>query len=233
MLDVISHAVSSWGPLPVLLRLLLATITGICIGAERELHNKDAGMKTHVLVCVGSALCMIVSQYIEVEAMPGTLDTSRIGSSVVSGVGFLGVGTIIVTGTHEVRGLTTAAGLWACACLGLAAGVGYLYGTLVALGFVLFTFVILRRIDVHMNLANREFDLYVEVNSNRNVKHLLHTMREAGVNYSSLRVKKAVTDDDGPVLTLHVKMARGSSLLRDDIVSLIDEIDYVYYVESY
>lgn len=233
MLEALVNATGSWGPLSVLLRLLLATLVGISIGAERERHNKDAGMKTHVLVCVGSALCMIVSQYLEVEAMPGTLDTSRIGSSVVSGVGFLGVGTIIVTGTNEVRGLTTAAGLWACACLGLAAGAGFLYGTLLALGFVLFTFIILRRIDARINLANREFDLYVEVNSNRNVKHLLHVLRGANAQYDTLRVSKATAEGDGPVVTMHIKLGKKATITRDDVVSMVDALDYVYYAESY
>lgn len=69
MLEAMASATRTWGPLAVVLRLLLATIVGIAIGAERERHNKDAGMKTHVLVCVGSALCMIVSQYMECEAI--------------------------------------------------------------------------------------------------------------------------------------------------------------------
>ncbi|MDO4797684.1 MAG: MgtC/SapB family protein [Coriobacteriales bacterium] len=232
MFETISNALSTWGPLAVFYRLLLATLVGIAIGAERERHSKDAGMKTHVLVCVGSALCMIVSQYIEMESMPGSLDTSRIGSSVVSGVGFLGVGTIIVTGNHEVRGLTTAAGLWACACLGLAAGVGFLEGTLLALAFVLFTFVILRRIDKFMNLANREFDLYAELDSNRNVKHLLHRMREFGANYENVRLKKATVEDDGPIVTMHIKMDSSNNRTRDDVIAMVDDLDYVYYVED-
>lgn len=233
MFESIASATSTWGPLAVVCRLLLATIVGIAIGAERERHNKDAGMKTHVLVCVGSALCMIVSQYMECEAMPGTLDTSRIGSSVVSGVGFLGVGTIIVTGTHEVRGLTTAAGLWACACLGLAAGTGYLFGTLVALGFVLFTFVIIRRIDRRLNLAGREFDLYIELDTNRNVKHLLHRLRSLGINYSQLRVRKSAAEGDGPLVTMHVTIGRHSDQKRQDIVDIVNDVEYVYYAEDF
>lgn len=232
MLSTASQALSSFSTLSVFCRLLLATMVGIAIGAERERHNKDAGMKTHVLVCVGSALCMIVGQFLELT-MPGTADTSRIGSAVVSGVGFLGVGTIIVTGTHEVRGLTTAAGLWACACLGLSAGIGYLEGTLIALGFVLFTFVILRRIDKRMNLASREFDLYVELDSNRNVKHLLHRMREAGANYDQLRLKKSSVEGDGPLVTFHVTIDKTSSYERDSVVEMVNNLDYVYYVEDF
>ena len=233
MFGILTQTVAEWSPVAVFLRLLLATLVGVVIGAERELHNKDAGMKTHVLVCVGSAMCMIVSQYMHVEAMPGSLDTSRIGSAVVSGVGFLGVGTIIVTGTSEVRGLTTAAGLWASACLGLAAGIGYLDGTVIALGFVLFTFVILRRIDAHIHLANKEFDLYVELETNRSVKHLLHHLRRIGANYENLRIKKSAAEGDGPIATMHITVDKSSDATRDSVVEQIDALDYVYYVEDF
>ena len=229
---IISETIAAWSPLAVFLRMLLATLTGALIGAEREIHNKDAGMKTHVLVCIGSAMCMIVSQYM-LEAGIGSLDMSRIGSSVVSGVGFLGVGTIIVTGTHEVRGLTTAAGLWASACIGLAAGIGYLEGTLIALAFVLFTFVILRRIDARMHLANYEFDLYVELETNRSVKHLLHQLRRIGAKYSQLHVRKSAADGDGPLVTMHVELQPAGDLIRADVVSQVEDLDYVYYAEDF
>ena len=232
MLGAISQTVAAWSPLSVFLRLLLATVTGIVIGAERERHNKDAGMKTHVLVCLGSALCMVVSQYMQESGM-GSLDMARIGASVVSGVGFLGVGTIIVTGTHEVRGLTTAAGLWASACIGLAAGAGYLDGALMALAFVLFTYVILRRIDAHMHLADNEFDLYVELESNRSVKHLLHFLRAMGANYSSLRLKKSAADGDGPIVTMHVKLVPTDDNSRQGVVDAVGDLDYVYYAEDF
>ena len=223
---------AAWSPLSVFLRLLLATATGILIGAERERHNKDAGMKTHVLVCLGSALCMVVSQYMQETGM-GSLDMSRIGSSVVSGVGFLGVGTIIVTGTHEVRGLTTAAGLWACACIGLAAGIGYLGGALMALGFVLFTYVILRRIDARVHLADKEFDLYAELEHNRSVKHLLHFLRGIGANYDTLRLKKSAADGDGPIVTMHIKIGTTDAISRSEVVEKVQDLDYVYYAEDF
>lgn len=232
MFGIASEAVAAWGPLAVFLRLLLATLSGAVIGAERELHNKDAGMKTHVLVCMGAALCMIVSQYIQERGL-GSLDMSRIGAQVVSGVGFLGVGTIIVTGTNEVRGLTTAAGLWASACIGLAAGIGFLDGTVIALGFVLFTFIILRRIDAHMHLANYEFDLYVELETNRSVKHLLHHLRRIGANYSNLHIKKSAAEGDGPLVTMHIELDPANDKVRQEVVDEVDALDYVYYTEDY
>ena len=158
---------------------------------------------------------------------------TRIGAQVITGLGFIGAGTIIVTRKHTVKGLTTAAGLWACACLGLAAGTGYLFGTLVALGFVLFTFVIIRRIDRRLNLAGREFDLYIELDTNRNVKHLLHRLRSLGINYSQLRVRKSAAEGDGPLVTMHVTIGRHSDQKRQDIVDIVNDVEYVYYAEDF
>ena len=116
---------AAWGAHAVFLRLLIATLVGLAIGIDREFHNKGAGIKTHVLVCIGAAMAMIVSEYVLHQFPDANGDINRIGAQVISGVGFLGVGTILVTGKNEVRGLTTAAGLWACACIGLAAGIGF------------------------------------------------------------------------------------------------------------
>ena len=110
----------------VLLDLLLSVVLGVLIGLERKFRSKEAGIRTHTIVCVGSALMMVVSKY----AFGDSADTSRVAAQIVSGVGFLGAG-IIVYKKHEVRGLTTAAGVWATAGVGMACG-GQLY--VVALG---------------------------------------------------------------------------------------------------
>ena len=107
----------------LLLRLVLAGILGGAVGFERERHNRPAGLRTHILVCLGSALVMIVS----VEGFSGALgprgDQARLAAQVVSGIGFLGAGTIMRQGS-SVRGLTTAASLWVVAAVGLATGIG-------------------------------------------------------------------------------------------------------------
>ena len=112
------------------LRLVVAMILGALIGTERELRAKDAGFRTHFLVALGSALFCIVSQFGFPE---GLRDSSRVAAQVVSGIGFLGAGTIILQ-RSKVRGLTTAAGLWVTAAIGLACGTGlYLIATITTL----------------------------------------------------------------------------------------------------
>lgn len=107
--------------LRILLDLLLALVLGFAIGLERKLRSKEAGIRTHTIVCLGSALMMVVSLY----AFGESADTSRVAAQIVSGVGFLGAGMIVYK-QHEVRGLTTAAGVWATAGVGMACG-GRLY----------------------------------------------------------------------------------------------------------
>lgn len=115
------------------LRLLIAGAMGVCIGVEREYRAKEAGYRTHFLVALGSALLMIVSQYGFSDVLAADLvrlDPSRIAAQVVSGIGFIGAGTIILQ-KQIVRGLTTAAGIWATSGIGLAIGAG-MYGVGIA-----------------------------------------------------------------------------------------------------
>ena len=114
----------------VLLRLLLAVLCGGAVGLERERKGRPAGFRTHILVCVGAVLCMMTNQYL--LRFIGSTDTARLGAGVLTGISFLGAGTIMVTGQRQVKGLTTAAGLWASAAMGLAIGVGFYEAALIA-----------------------------------------------------------------------------------------------------
>lgn len=118
--------------LAMLLRLLVACLLGGIIGFEREHVHRPAGLRTHILVCVGSALVMITSEFIyDRYAMHVNIDPARLGAQVISGIGFLGAGTIIKEGV-SVKGLTTAASLWAVSCIGIAVGIGFYSGAMIA-----------------------------------------------------------------------------------------------------
>ena len=124
-----------WSLLSMFLRLTIALIVGTIIGIDREMKRRSAGIKTHVLVCLGAAIVMMTSQYMMQLYGTEAADLSRMGAQVISGVGFLGVGTILVKEHDHITGLTTAAGLWATATIGIACGCGFyigaLFGTLV------------------------------------------------------------------------------------------------------
>ena len=128
-------------------RLLLACILGGIIGFEREHTNRPAGFRTHILVCVGSALVMVTSEFIfNKYAGHANLDPARLGAQVISGIGFLGAGTIIRQG-FNVKGLTTAASLWAVSCVGIAAGIGFYEGAIATTALIFVTLIVLKRFE--------------------------------------------------------------------------------------
>ena len=230
MLHNINAVASELTTFGLFVRLGVAMLAGALIGIEREAKNKGAGIKTHVLVCIGSALCMAVGQYAIMQG-PGNGDVTRIGSGVVSGVGFLGVGTIIVTGNREVRGLTTAAGLWTCACIGLAAGAGFIEGVIVSLFFVMFALLVLRYFDKALYRMSKEFDLYIEVDENHNVKHLLHELRRMDVSYSNIRFTKSVAPGDGPIVMLSAQTSHMGE--KEAVIEALRDLEYVRFLEDY
>lgn len=146
----------------IIIRLILSAIIGGSIGIEREVNNRPAGLRTHVLVSVSSALIMLVS----IDGFSGLQggDPARLASQVVSGIGFLGAGTIIKTGSN-IKGLTTAASLWACACVGLAIGNGYYLGGLLTATIVLFTLMSLMPIE--KRIFERKYKRLEIISTNR------------------------------------------------------------------
>jgi len=130
----------------LIISLLLAGVLGGAIGFERERNRVPAGFRTHVLVTIGAALVMAISKYIAAEGIYQSFDHQRLGAQVISGIGFLGAGTIIRY-KASVKGLTTAAGLWACACVGLACGIGFYLGAILTTLIILITLIALKRIE--------------------------------------------------------------------------------------
>ncbi|ACB83740.1 MgtC/SapB family protein [Natranaerobius thermophilus] len=152
-------------PFEIVLRLVLGGILGGVVGFEREQHNRPAGFRTHILVCVGATLIMLVSIYTftgpEGEISRGA-DTARIAAQVVSGVGFLGAGTILRQGS-TIRGLTTAASLWVVAGIGLAVGGGFYLGAFTATAVVMVSLYILGNVERFLAQKRRLKELWVRV----------------------------------------------------------------------
>lgn len=147
----------------IVLRLFTATILGGLIGIERENRKRAAGFRTHILVSVGAALAMVSSEYI-FNLYKGTtnLDPARLGAQVISGIGFLGAGTIIREGAN-VKGLTTAATLWTVSCVGLAAGMGFYEAAIVATVIIYLTLVFLRKFENVINKSDSTVKLSMKI----------------------------------------------------------------------
>ena len=142
----------------LVIRLFVALVLGMVIGAERILVHKDAGMKTHALVCMGSALFVVVSQMLyESYGSIAGFDPTRVASQIVVGIGFLGAGSIMVYGSR-IRGLATAGGLWVTAGIGMAAGFGFYNLALIASLLVLFIFIIVNAFEKPIRKMSDEID---------------------------------------------------------------------------
>lgn len=221
--------VKGWSFSAIFLRLLLATLVGVVIGVEREYKNRAAGVKTHVLVCIGSALVMITSEYIYRQFPEAKADINRIGAQVVSGVGFLGVGTIIITGNKEVKGLTTAAGLWACACAGLAAGIGFVEGTLIALAFIFLALRVLRITDRRIHSKSHFMVLIIEFDMMSDFKDFIMTLKENKIKYSNVSMNENHSvADNVAYITLELPKGMESKKVYD----ILMENEHIrYFVE--
>ncbi|MGI6257464.1 MAG: MgtC/SapB family protein [Anaerovoracaceae bacterium] len=161
----------------IALRLLLALVIGGVIGLERGINKHTAGFRTHVLVCVGAALAMLTNQYITQTWDVGS-DPARMGAQVITGVGFLGVGTILVTSRNRIRGLTTAAGLWASACLGLAIGIGFYEGAVIGAVLIFISLALLPKIEYFFMKHSNVLNLYVEMDHRENYKAFQRRLKE-------------------------------------------------------
>jgi putative Mg2+ transporter-C (MgtC) family protein len=220
---------ASWSTLGILIRLLLALSVGLVIGIDRERKRRVAGIKTHILVCLGAALVMITSQYMSVNFENGG-DPARLGAQVISGVGFLGVGTIIVTGRNQVRGLTTAASIWVCACVGLAAGVGFIEGVLATLLLLVFTLKVIGKLDTIIHRRSKAFDLYIEFKNNKGLTQFSEKMKADDVKLISMQVGKGETEEDGPNALVSVRLHERErekfveSLRREKYIKLIEQL---------
>ena len=175
----------------IALRLLIAGILGSIIGYERERSRQPAGLRTHILVCIGAALAMITSEYILQYYASSDLirtDPARMGASVISGIGFLGAGTIIRNG-GSVRGLTTAAGLWAVACIGLACGIGFYEGALLATALTVITLLLTHPLQRwHVNKEDDTVLLIKLASFNQDVANIIDKLISSSASVNQFQI---------------------------------------------
>lgn len=153
---------NEYNEISILVRILLAMMLGGLIGLEREKNKRPAGFRTHILVCVGACMTALIGFFVWHET-GGVSDPMRISAQVISGIGFLGVGTILVKEHDHITGLTTAAGLWATATIGIACGCGFYIGALFGTLVVAVTEAVLFKLEASGRRKKRKVTLYVEI----------------------------------------------------------------------
>ena len=213
----------------VTVRLMLSLLCGGILGVERGRKKRPAGFRTYMLVCMGAALVMITNQYIT-ELYGGT-DPARMGAQVISGIGFLGAGTIIVTGRNRVKGLTTAAGLWAAACVGLSIGIGFYTGAVIGCVLIFVVMALLHRLDDWVMSSTKVINLYVEFDRMADVGAFIRFAKEQGFRISDLEMTRANgVEDSGVAVLCALRLPKKKP--HAEILQILSAVEQVRYVEE-
>jgi putative Mg2+ transporter-C (MgtC) family protein len=210
-------------------RLFVAALLGGIVGLERENKKRAAGLRTHILVSVGSALVMVTAAYV-MQQYHGivNVDPTRMGAQVISGIGFLGAGTIIKQGA-SVKGLTTAASLWAVACVGLAVGAGHYIAAVVAVTIIYGALVLLEKFEsrrIDQAQVNPEFTLKV-VNVPGKLGEVASTIGSAGANITNIEVES--DDEQYTLIRMTLHLPKGVS--REQIYVILKSVNGLFLIE--
>ena len=217
----------------ITLRFVLAVLCGGLIGIEREHKHRPAGFRTHILVCIGAASTTMTGQYLlTLNAIaPVTSDPLRLGAQVIAGIGFIGAGTIIVTKRRQVKGLTTAAGLWTSAIIGLAIGVGYYEIAMYATFLILLTEIILAKLDWFILSRAKCINVYIEYANPDNLSDIMFVLKQLEVQVIDVEVAKMrgeAEQNTSAILSLELSKKNSPNV----VLSRISRVEGVRSVEE-
>ena len=207
----------------------LSLICGGVLGIERGQKKRPAGLRTYMLVCLGATLVMMTNAHI--FATTGSGDMTRMGAQVVSGIGFLGAGTIITTGHNRVKGLTTAAGLWSTACIGLAIGSGYYAGAIVGTVMIFVVMVTLHSLDARLTGNAKTMILYVEYDDISAIHRINEFAKERKITVADIEMEMQKYKNSSrlaAVVTLRLP-AKG---LHTELVDKIAALEGIIFAEE-
>lgn len=214
--------------LSIAVRLVLAMICGGCIGLERERKRRPAGFRTHILICLGAAMTTLTSQYL-VQYHFYT-DPARLGAQVIAGIGFIGAGTIIITKRRQVKGLTTAAGLWAAAIVGLCCGAGFYEGAVLATLIILLAELVFAKLEYFIVSNARAVNLYVEYTDSNNLGAIVDSIKKKNAFIVDMEISKSAGEGRNPCVIFAIRTPRKIS--HQALMTVISKLDGVVSVEE-
>lgn len=213
----------------IIIKIALALLLGGILGYERGMKNRPAGFRTYMLVCLGATIVMMTNQYIFRFYNGG--DIVRMGAQVISGIGFLGAGTIMVTGRQQIKGITTAAGMWTAACCGLAIGIGFYEGAVLGGITIFFVMSGFNKLEINFRKKSPIIDIYLEYTSTKNLSNFLAEVRNHELEVISIQMNGNRASQEGDMCIImniesHVKRE------HEEVIGIINSIDGVHYVEE-
>lgn len=218
---------AAWNIQNILIRVLVATILGCVIGLDRGMKHRGAGTKTITIVCLGATLVMLTEQYIQIY-FEGLANMNRLAAQVISGVGFIGVGTIIIS-RHRVRGLTTAATLWASACVGLAVGIGFVEGGILITAMMLISLHVLPYVERFAARHSRYCNVFIDLEESRDLHIVIQKLKEADIVIDSMDMSESKTAGEG--ISVHMVLYVKRSIEREEIYDILMKSDKVMAVD--
>ena len=221
-------SLSEWTLKNVILRIVLALALGSVIGIDRGAKKRGGGARMDAAVCLGAATVMLTSQYMYLT-FPGSVNLSRMAAQVISGIGFLGAGSIIVSG-HQIKGLTSAASIWTCACIGLAVGIGFADGALLITGIQLAVLHLLPVIEKLFYQWSRYVTLYIESDRKRTAAMLLHKLRSDGCTVDMYDVEKSRAE--GQSVTILITVRIPARLKKEEYLKELERLEGVLFVDA-
>jgi putative Mg2+ transporter-C (MgtC) family protein len=212
----------------ILLRLALACLLGGIVGLERERNKQPAGLRTHILVCIGATLVMLCNIFIfEKYKGVANIDPARLGAQVISGIGFLGAGTIIKEGL-SIRGLTTAASLWVVACLGIAIGLGFYTGAIISTSFILVVLMFFSKFEYLFNIKTSKSILILKsVNTEGQINIIESKLKEFEIIYNNVSVESA----EDNLIAIRLYLTKSKDISYNKLMEEIYKIQGIKYVQ--
>lgn len=213
----------------IIIRLVLVILFSGIVGIERASKKHEAGLRTYILVCLGAAVAMLTNQFIFETFKTG--DVGRIAAQVISGIGFLGAGTILITSRNQIKGLTTAACLWACACMGLAIGIGFYTLTIIGFLLIIIVLILLPALEKKFTKLGNTYNLHIELLSRTDLKELITLSRNMNMKILSIDRNTAYANSGLSVYTISFKVLKKDES-NDNFLKIIQDLPYVNYVEE-
>jgi putative Mg2+ transporter-C (MgtC) family protein len=205
--------------LDVVIRMALAVVCGGLIGMEREHKRRPAGLRTHMLICLGACMTTLTSQYLLLNLGLFT-DPARLGAQVIAGIGFIGAGTIIVTKRRQIKGLTTAAGLWVSAIVGLCCGAGFFLGAVSAAILVLMAEMLMSKLEWYIVSNARTINVFVEYGESETLTMIVDSLKSLNVSILDMELTRSPDRNYGVTFSLGTSRKMRHEVIMNELMGI-------------
>lgn len=228
VIEMLTTDFSDWTWQNIIVRILVSVAIGMVIGIDRGAKRRGGGARTTITVCLGATVVMLMEQYLK-QLFPEQFDISRLAAQVISGVGFLGAGSILVSG-HQIKGLTSAASIWICACIGLIVGIGFIDGAVLCTAVWLISIHLVPFIEDRVYKHTRYMTLYIEIEDGKAISNVSRQLKESNCFVDSFYVDKPKAKGQHFQIVATFRLPRKVS--RDDYLHTLQQLKGVVYMDE-